>query len=191
MTNLDQYILDHRAELDQVEGPENEAMLWDQISNDLSAKAPSTGKTKVISLFDNRYIQWAIAASVGLFIGLSTWVFIPASNGNVRTNHLSLTKYAPEFAEREQGYIQLIAQKQSEIEFQDINQNEYIDLFRELESLELLRQEYLKDSEQAVGNEQFIQTLIRFYERKINLLERLSHEIQKKNKHERRKEMQI
>ena len=189
MLELEKYIKENHSEFDQIEGPDNEALLWIQISENLPVKT----KPKVVSIFRNRYVQLAIAASFGLMIGLSTWLFYPANQGNnlQNSNNLFLAQYAPELAEREEGYIRLIAQKESEINFQEINPKDYQDLFRELEALDFLREDYLQDIDQALGNDQFIQTLIRFYERKINLLERLSFEIRKNNKHEKRKEMQL
>lgn len=192
MANLDQFIIENRSEFDQIEAPDHPELLWEKISADLEVTDTTSEKIRVVSIFSNRYIQWAIAASFGLLIGLSTWIFYPNQGQNLNGSlRMPLAELAPQLADREQGYIELISNKEAEININEIDPSTYQDLFNELKALDELRDIYLKDLDQALGSEQYIQTLIRFYERKINLLNRLSLEIKKNQKHKELREVRI
>ena len=94
--------------------------------------------------------------------------------------------------EEEQNFQLVIAQKEEALGLNQIRKEDYQEIFLELELLESIHQEQLADAPQFEKNDQLVKTLLKYYERKIRILERLSNEIEKKNHHEERnREQQI
>jgi hypothetical protein len=86
----------------------------------------------------------------------------------------------------EENYQQLVADKKEEIDFDEINQAKYKDIFHELDLLENVHDEFKEDLPILSDEEKAIQVLQKYYERKIRILERLSKEIEKKSRNEKR-----
>ncbi len=198
MNNIEKYIKARQPELDQIEGPENPERLWEMITETIHANSedqagPKDNPNRVLKLLHNRYVQWAVAASIGLAIGMSSWLFQPnaqpGNDGKIPSSILA--QYAPQLADQEKAYVKLISEKENEIGLKNLDPEDFKSYFRELETLDILWKEYLKDAEQELGNEQFIQTLIKFYERKIRILELLSYEIEKRNRYEEKTEFPL
>ena len=83
-------------------------------------------------------------------------------------------------------YRKLISEQESKLNIGAIDKAIYEDIFSELHELESLHQEYLKDLSQYQEQELLIQTLLKYYERKLRILERLSFEIEKRQLYEKR-----
>jgi hypothetical protein len=78
----------------------------------------------------------------------------------------------------------LVHQKKKEIGFDQLDRKAYEALFKELDELELTIEQARKDAAGFPGNERLVETMIRYYELKIRILEQLSNEINKKEYHE-------
>lgn len=173
--NLDQYVRRHRAEFDRVESTPRER-IW-------AAMQEETGSSRVspwtITLGHNW--RWSIAAGLALLIGLGIWW-----QHEQRTHPPvpELATYFPELATQEQEYQRLIEQRESELQVEQIDKSLYQDIFQELKELENIHREYLADVPAYQQEELLVRTLLKYYEHKLRILERLSHEMQKQNIHE-------
>lgn len=180
MNFLEKRIKEHRDEFDQIERVD-EGLLWQNIQTDLGETTP------VKTMRSNRFLQiYAVAATVALLV-MASWFFYhnqnaaPTIAGADEENAQKLIDF-PE----EENYQQLVAEKKEELEFDKINQSKYQDIFHELELLENVHDEFREDLPVLSDEEKAIQVLQKYYERKIRILERLSKEIEKKSRDEKR-----
>ncbi len=90
----------------------------------------------------------------------------------------------PVVSAAEQRMQQLVAQKQREIGLDTLDRAAYADLLRELDELEITVQEARRDLGNGPQRERLMETLIRYYELKIRILEQINYEINKKEYHE-------
>lgn len=184
---LERLIREERAKLDDVEQPRVEKM-WKAISRDLaSSEDPPAGLSRKTDrggwqLTIGRNWRWSIAATIVLAVLFS--VFSPFESTHSPSPQLA--DYYPELADEVRDYQHLIAQKENEIKFSRLNHSEFPSIFEELVLLEKLHQEYLQDLPKFHDNDQLVQTLIKYYEQKIRILERLSLEIEKRQQYEKR-----
>jgi hypothetical protein len=176
--NFEQHIRDNRQALDGIE-PIDKAKLWAGIAHQVDATA--TQKNAGWHLRIGRNWQWSIAASVAIV--LSAWFFWPTPEPVV--TDLTLANYFPELQEQEQSYRQLIAEKKAAMGFDQLPTEKYQETFRELQLLEELHTELVKDIPEFGQNERLMQALIKYYEHKIRILERLTKEIEKQERYEK------
>ncbi|MBI1227043.1 MAG: hypothetical protein GC192_17560 [Bacteroidetes bacterium] len=87
------------------------------------------------------------------------------------------------FAE-EQELQQLVVQKQQEIGLDTLDRATYADLLKELDELEISVAEARRDLGGIPQQERLMETLIRYYELKIRILEQINYEINKQKYHE-------
>ena len=90
----------------------------------------------------------------------------------------------PTISEDERLLQQLVAKKQQEIGLDTLDRAAYADLLRELDELEISVQEARRDHGSGLQRERLMETLIRYYELKIRILEQINYEINKKEYHE-------
>lgn len=90
----------------------------------------------------------------------------------------------PIVTEEERQLQMLVAQKQREIGLDTLDRMAYADLLQELDELELTIEQARKDFGGMPQNERLVQTLIRYYELKIRILEQINYEINKQKYHE-------
>ncbi|MCC6725683.1 MAG: hypothetical protein IT258_14335 [Saprospiraceae bacterium] len=90
----------------------------------------------------------------------------------------------PELSEDERRLQQLVAQKQQEIGLDTIDRATYASLLKELDELEISVQEARRDLGSGPQRERLMETLIRYYELKIRILEQINYEINKNDYHE-------
>lgn len=172
---LEQYIQQHRPEFDQVEPTPGERM-WAAIHDESSR--PSTSPWAITL---GRNWRWSMAAGLVLLLGVSLWWQNDQPN---TTPVYELATYFPELAAQEKDYQRLINQRESELQVDQLDKSMYRDIFQELQQLEDVHQEYLADVPAYQQEELLVSTLLKYYEHKLRILERLSHEIQKQNIHE-------
>lgn len=173
--NLDQYVHQHRAEFDQVESTPRER-IWAAMQKQT---APSPVSPWTITL--GRNWRWSIAAGLALLIGLGMWWQHEQRTPNPTPE---LATYFPELAAQEQEYQRLIEQRENELRIEQVDKSLYQDIFQELRQLEDIHREYLADVPAYQQEELLVRTLLKYYEHKLRILERLSHEIQKQTIHE-------
>ncbi len=186
MENLEKYIVGHRDELDSVEAL-NVEKIWLGVSQQPAVSSRQSTLCPKDSLWDGLAVNkkkwvWAVAASVLLLIGFGLGYLV----GDDKTEEplYSLKDISPQLAEQEAEFIQLISQKEAEIDIQNLEKETFKDIFEELELLDEIHKEFRKDIPQFSQNDQLVSTLIRYYEQKIRILERLSNEIEKHKNHE-------
>lgn len=178
MSELEKNIKDNRAELDRIEMPDTRR-IWQGIREELQEEQQSAHSGWSISV--GKYWQWSIAASVCLLI-VAYFIFQPKSVHS--SDQIDLASFYPELAAQQDEYVQLIKQKEAEVNIGKLDKAAFTDIFRELEMLENIHQETLQDVPKYIDNEQLVRTLIRYYEQKIKILERLSKEVAKQQYHE-------
>lgn len=180
MDHLEKYIRENREQLDQVEQPEAD-LIWLGIQGQMATeeKQQHSG-AKVIQLPQS----WAIgiAASMLLLIVSGIWYISSLPKENQK---IDLATYVPELDLQQESYQQLIAQKEADLNLTSLDRAEFEEIFMELSTLEEIHQEFLKDLPQFNQNSQLVEVIIKYYERKIRILERLSNEIEKRNYHEK------
>lgn len=170
---FDEYIKDQRKVLD-VENPDDD-LIWRGINEKLPRKKLSFKALK-------------IAATIVLLVALSVTITLIVKPS--QTSILTLASLSPELAHEEISFIQIIDQKFKEIEESNIDQESYAPFFEELKMLDKLNSEALKDLNSGPVNPRLIQTLLRYYEQKIRILEQLLNEIEK-NKYYENKVIEI
>lgn len=181
MTKFESYIINNRSELDSVEAPNDPGKIWERIQKQTKIEVvPSTSGLKL-----HKYVQWAIAASFGLLIGLGLYPLRPQTAAEIAPD-LKVAAIFPEFKAYEEHYSVQIAKKELEIGLNSVDEKEFSEIFSEMELLEQLKQEYIDEAKKVPLNDQLIETLIRFYEKRIRLLERLHKEIEKQKYHDER-----
>lgn len=177
LQRLEEVIREHREALDQLEPTPREKM-WAAIQ-----RGP-TDRPDPWSFRIGRNWLWAAAASLALLIGLTWWHNAPNGSPDPLP---TIATYFPELADEEQSYRRLIQQRENELKLAEIDRHMHQDIFRELRQLESVHQEYLADLPAYQEEEILVKALMKYYEHKLRILERLSHEIQKQEVHENRK----
>jgi len=176
MDSLEKEIQAKRGELDYVE-PVEEIQLWNNIQTQLGTPP----KAKRVSLVK----WWAVAASIALFaLIVSTVLMWQQLQQNEELLQYSLSSLSPELEQQEENYKQIIQAKKQEINFDQLNPSEFQALFEELNILDNLYQEYAAQIPIYGKNDRLINTLVKYYELKIRILEQLENELIKKKHYE-------
>lgn len=176
MDSLEKNIQAKRGELDYVEQVE-ETQLWNTIQLQLGVAPPA----KRVSFMK----WWAVAASIALLVLMvSTILMWQQLQRNGDLIQYSLSSLSPELEQQEENYKQIIQAKKQEINFDQLNPGEFQALFEELEILDNLYQEYAAQIPIYGKNDRLINTLIKYYELKIRILEQLENELIKKKHYE-------
>ena len=167
---LKKYLKENKLMLD-VEQPDDDK-IWKEISL----------RTKNENHLKSGWF-WKIAA-VFLFGILITYVTIKETEKE-KVVIISLADISKELGEKEAA-LKLVADKKwaeiGQLSPEDKTQFQF--LLDELKELDKVYAEYEKDLTEIGGNEQIINALLDYYEKKIRILNRLSLEIQKQKNHE-------
>ena len=182
MTELEKYILTNREAFDHVEVPPNKDKLWSRIQRDCSPY-----QRRVIPL--TTVFQWAVAASIGLLVGM--WLVSPAPEANSRFHPVLASDIYPELESQEHYYQTIIEQKKLTLDLASSSDATYQEVVQELAHIDQLLQEYLATAPQNMDRQAAIETIIRFYERKVKILERLNRVIEKKQRYHEKVKREI
>ncbi|MFN7118688.1 MAG: hypothetical protein ACK4TA_17955 [Saprospiraceae bacterium] len=175
MDKLEQRIAALREELEQVEQPDR-AAIWGGVQRKMGTPA-------------RRFYQhpsWrAVAASVAiLLIASAGWWAHRLLYGY--SEDITLTHLSPEWQKEIKYYQQLVNEKERTLHLENIDRDAFSEVLRELESLDSVQAEFRQDFRALPKDERTVQTLLRYYEQKIRILELLTKEIQiKQNEQER------
>lgn len=151
--------------------------MWEAIRRDQGKKHPWR-----IQL--GRNWRWSIAAAILLAISVAWWTQQQTSGSN---NDLqTLSHYFPEVADEEARYQALISNQETTLGIDKLDKTLYQDIFNELKELEKIHRDFMADVPAYQEQELLVRTLIKYYERKLRILERLSYEIEKQKIHENR-----
>ncbi len=164
--DFEKYLQEQRAALDQIEQPD-ELQIWQGIQQNLKQQPVKKQWS---------YRSIALAASILFLLGFGlAYLALPFEK---EQSESPLASLAPEFAQEEARYIQLITEKENIIRLDQLDSTQYADIFNDLALLESIQKEYRQDIPQVGPNEKLIKTLIKYYEQKIRILERLTREIE-------------
>lgn len=175
MTDFEKYVLQNRDELDRIEQPRTD-MLWSKLRHDL-------GHEPKLRTW-NRVQVLAVAAVIIVLIGMGIVIGLHLQEKDTPTYNFAIS--SPDLARQEAQYQQLVREKMDEIQYDTINQRNFQSIFEELQTLEELHQQVINDLPRYGENDQLERTVIKYYELKIRILERLEKELNKQQHHERR-----
>jgi len=161
---LEDYIRQNRDKLD-VEEPDDQ-FIWEGIKQQSSTRRISPA------------IMWKAAAVAIVLLTCAYFMNLIINQNNTQTP-FTLSNISPELAKEENLFRLVIDEKMKEIENYDIDPSDFEDIFNELDILELTNKKFLEDLKTQQGNPRLIKALLRYYELKIKILERLLTEIEK------------
>ena len=170
--DFEKLILEHRSQLDQVEDIPKEA-IWQGVLQQ-KRKYAQIRRFKIIS----------IAATILIISGALVWI-LTNWKPNKFSDETVIAAYMPEWAPQKDKYEKLIDAKKSDLHFASLQARAHPEIFTELKELDRLYNASLEDLTVNENREAILKILIRYHERQLHLLERLSYEIQKKNEYEK------
>ena len=173
--SLEIFTRQHHKDFEGVEKVDPD-LLWGKINSSIPQQ---TNSGQGWNLQIGRNWKWSIAAAIALMItaGIQFW---PHSTGD---NHFSIAEFFPEFADEEEQYKQLIKEKEETLNLEALDPAYFQDIFQEMELLEDIHQQFRAELPAYADQERVVEILLKYYEQKIKMLDRLSREIQKqKNK---------
>jgi hypothetical protein len=176
--DLEQFVKDQQPVFNQVEQLDENA-LWKRIQPH-TPKSPDRGWKIELG----NYWKWSIAASILLLVTIG--FYFGQQIGSAK--QIALADYLPDLQEEAESYQQLILQKQEDLNFSEINPQLYQEIFEEFKFLEQLYQEMMEELPAFSDQEKLIQSLKKYYERKLFLLEKLNREIEKNKKQQNEEE---
>lgn len=167
MDELERQIQQQRAALDATEDWQPEPG-WQALEERLSgAKAFNR----------RRQGRWLAAASLLLVFSFGAFLFTRSEPAPAAPT--SLEGFSTELAAKELEYRKLISQKENKIQLEKLNDPSYGYFFSELAFLDSLQAGYLADLPRYGQNERLLNTLLQYYELKLQLLEQLENELEK------------
>ena len=190
MDSFEKFLQEKRAGLDHIEDVPT-AAIWRRIQQGRQPNQQPSANIRVMQQRKIRRLQaWVIglAASVLILLvgGIAFWPKANHQTAPIEYFDNPLAMMSDELADTEQHFKQLIAQQESEIDWQQIDRQLFSEIFEELELLEKLHLEYQQDIPEFRDKEQLIHTLTRYYEQKIRILERLSKEIEQQHHYQKK-----
>lgn len=186
MDQLEKYIRENQSELDRIESVDADT-LWNRIQQPetpIRKLQPKSGSGWQLQI--GRNWQLTAAAAVLLLIGAFLWMVNPPQTETTNLANLSVEDYYPEIAEEELAFRRTIARKEAELGLDKLNRQQFVDIFKELDELEKIHRQQMQDLPEVFDNEEWVSTLMRYYEQKLRILERLSREIDKEQQREER-----
>lgn len=126
-----------------------------------------------------RFISWKTAAIILLAL-ISGFILNSVLKPSPQHIQVTLADVSPEYAKKEKFYQASIAEKWNQIKVDNFDRKEFADIFKEIDHLEQIKAESLKDLAEIGANPRLIKTLFEYYEIKIRLLELMLAEIDKK-----------
>lgn len=161
---LDEWIKNHREDFDQVDAP-------DQLWSDISKAVPQQRKPAP-------YWLYAAAAALLLAMGLGLYKF-----QNPTSSHLN--GHLPQaFLAQEQSYQRDVQAVKQQLDLSTLSENpDYQWVFEELAHLDRINQQYRRDAEYLVPQEELMAVLIDNYEKRLRLLRRLQMELERNQRH--------
>jgi len=176
MNDFEKHILKNRHTLDHIERPDADKV-WRQLRQDLGHES------KVRRLSGRQLLRIAAAAVLLLAIGVVIGLNLQSSSEN---QSVSLADIAPALAQQTVQYQQLIANKMDAMNYDAIDRRNFRDIFDELQKLDDLHEQLLQDIPAYGENPQLAKAILKYYELKIKILERLEYELNKQQYHEKR-----
>lgn len=189
MDQLEKYIRENRQKLDRIESVDADA-LWNRMQqSDARIHPLRPAKASGWDIHLGRNWQLAIAATITLTLCVAAWLYFPAGNSTVQEMATySIEDYYPEIADEERAFRRTIAQKEADLGLDRLERQEFIDIFNELDELEKIHRQQMEDLPEVFDNEEWVRTLMKYYEQKLRILEQLSREVDKQEQRKAREE---
>ena len=168
--NLEKYLKENRLKLD-VDEPDKHS-IWERIKGGIDKKN---------HILPNWF--WKVAA-IFIFIVSGTYFIINETKED-KVVLVTIADVSENFGKQEAELIHLVNLKWEEVQpLIPKNNNDLQFLLDELNELDEVYKTYQNDLGNSDANEQIITTLLDYYQKKIRILNRLLHEIQKQQNHE-------
>ena len=180
-TELEKYLRSQRDSLD-VESPDDQ-LIWEGIRQDLHQSDSRREKRKMLIRIRNIAAVVIILVSVGYMVQ-------DILGDRWMGNEVSLADLDRDLGAREKEYRTMVSYKQQEAG--SLNHVDHViitELLEEIQKLDMIYEETMKDLSELGYNEQVIQTIFDTYEKKIYLLELIILENNKIKNHEREKNL--
>jgi hypothetical protein len=193
MSDFEKYINDNRSKMDDLENVPIAGM-WAKINGEATTK--SNEHLRVATKTQARKIRvlrsWLIGLAASILVLLVAGIALWPDSRNRKEEQMTrfdnpLAAISGELADIEQDFKKMIAYKEQEINSNSIDKQLFAEIFEELALLEKIHLEYQQDIPEFQEKDQLIQTLMRYYEQKIRILERLSREIEQQNHYQNKK----
>ena len=179
LIDLEKYLKKERQNLD-VEHPDD-SIIWEGIRSDLQYRK-STGLEPGNKSFFRRFRN--AAAILLLFLSVGYVVYDLGSN-YISNRKMTLAKIDKTLGERENEYRTLINLKKEEVRsYSNIDNKIVEDLFEEMQRIDNMYDQVMKDLNEIGYNEKIINTIFDTYEKKIQILELIILETNKINNYE-------
>ena len=173
---LEKYLKSQRDSLD-VESPDDQ-LIWEGIRQELQDSGTRSDRRKMLIRIRN------MAAVIILVISVGYMIQDILGNRSAGRN-FSLADIDQSLGERENEYRTLVSFKQQEAgSYNHIDNVIIAELLEEIQKLDTIYEETMKDLGELGYNEQVIQTIFDTYEKKIYLLELIILENNKIKNHE-------
>ena len=180
-TELEKYLKDQRDSLD-VDTPDD-PVIWEGIRQDLQ-RSDTRGKRR------QKFIRIRNIAAVMIILVSVGYMVQDLLGERFMSQTVSLADIDRELGAREQEYKTLVSFKQQEAGcFNHVDHVIITELLEEIQKLDTIYEETMKDLSELGYNEQVIQTIFDTYEKKIYLLELIILENNKIKNHEREEKL--
>jgi len=177
--DLERYLQGQRAAMD-VERPDDKA-IWEGIRTGLQQADPRPGRKRM-------WIRIRNIAALAIILLCVGYVVVDLLGEHRSERMLSLADLDRELGSREKEYRALVHLKFQEAgAFNNANNLIIAELLEEIQKLDIIYEQTLKDLNELGYNEQVIQTIFDTYEKKIFLLELIILENNKIKNHENNK----
>ncbi len=179
LTDLEKYLKKERQNLD-VEHPDDN-IIWEGIRSDLQSRKSTGLKPGNKNLFR----RFRNAAAILLLILSVGYVAYDLGSNYLSNRKMTLAKIDKMLGERENEYRTLINLKKEEVRsYSNINNKIVEDLFEEMQKIDGMYDQAMKDLNEIGYNEKIINTIFDTYEKKIQILELIILETNNINNHE-------
>jgi hypothetical protein len=176
-TELEKYLQEQRAHLD-VEAPDDQ-IIWEGIRQDLLEGEIRARKKRRLIRIRN------LAAMIILILSV-TYVTFDLIGERSSGEKISLASVDRELGDREKEYQTMLSYKMREAgPLNELDNLIVAELLEEIQRLDTIYEQTMKDLEELGYNEQVIHTIFDTYEKKIYLLELIILENNKIKNHER------
>lgn len=167
---LEEYIIANRSAFTKVEKPDIE-MLWKDIDKEKSGNK------------DLNKLLYVIIGLLIVAIALLGIMFVKYANQDPIQHYV---RQSPQLLEEQENLLRFVKEKEDAVYTQGIKKEDYAEIFKELEELELMEKTLILDFDNYAQREKIVKTLFRKYERKSKILEQLLSEIEKNKNYEKK-----
>lgn len=137
-------------------------------------------------------IWFVVAAAIIVLLAMSTiYLSIRVEQQGALNSEEFLSQIYPEFSDEFKDLNQQVSARKAAISFDTIHSEEFPDLFREMKILDTNYHSAIDDLKNIGKEDAILRVLIRYHQRQIDLLERLSNEIEKKKMYHEKNNLHI